>query len=316
MTAIALPCPAKFRRSAPLEPRAILGSAMSEGISIVLSGGGCKAFWAMGAYEVLHDLLPPVEHWSGVSAGASMALARVAERFDECFAIFLDAVERNARNVYPERLLRRERAFPHDDIYRAAVREVFDSGGFDRIRSGAPVHILLSYIKPGHPPLKTSFIAVRNFAQARRRKHLHGPDWVPEGIGEQVVCSREARDADQLLDWTLASSTIPPFTRIQRHAGRTYLDGGLIDNAPIRALPREARGEGRKVLCLISHPKPTPPKPVRTPEGAEVLYLAAQRELPVRIWDYTSPERILNIMAIGRRDGEALRPRLQAFVGR
>jgi predicted patatin/cPLA2 family phospholipase len=48
---------------------------------------------------------------------------------------------------------------------------------------------------------------------------------------------RARLDTEQLLDWTLASSTIPPFTRIQREAGRTYLDGGLVDNAPIRALP-------------------------------------------------------------------------------
>lgn len=288
----------------------------SEGISIVLSGGGCKAFWAMGAYEVLQDLLPPIDHWAGVSAGASMALARAAGRFDECFALFIDAVARNARNVYPERLLRRERAFPHDDIYRNAVMQVFRDGGFERLREGTPVHILLSFIKPGHPRLRTSLIAVRNFAQARARKHLHGASWMPEGIGERVVCSRDAESPEQLLDWTLASSTIPPFTRIQREGGRTYLDGGLIDNAPIRALPAEARAHDRKILCLISHPKPTPPGPVRNSEGAEVLYLAARAELPVRIWDYTSPPRIYNILDMGRRDGEALRPRLAAFVGR
>ena len=288
---------------------------MAERLSIVLSGGGCKAFWAMGAYEVLRDLLPEAEHWAGVSAGASMALAQVAGRFDESFAIFLDAIENNARNVYPARLLRRERIFPHDDIYRRAVSQVFHEGGFTRIRSGPPVHILLSYIKPGHPRLRTSLVAVRNFAEARRRKVLHGPERLPEGIGEQVVCSRDAANPEQLLDWLMASSTIPPFTRVQRHAGRTYLDGGLIDNAPIRALPPEARGEGRKVLCLISHPKPASPRPVRGQDGAEVLYLTAQRELPVRIWDYTSPERILEIVDMGRRDAEILRPRLQAFVG-
>ncbi len=268
----------------------------------------------MGAYEVLHDLLPAVEHWSGVSAGASMALAQVAERFEDSFRLFLDEIENNARNFYPARVLGRDRVFPHDAIYRNAVREVFRAGGFARIRSGPPVHILLSYIKPGHPRLTTSLVAIRNFAEARRRKALHGPDWMPDGIGEQVVCSRDAAEPDQLLDWAMASSTIPPFTRVQRHAGRTYLDGGLIDNAPIRALPRAARSEGSKVLCLISHPKPASPRPVRGKDGAEVLYLTAQRELPVRIWDYTSPERILEIMAIGRRDGEALRPRLQAFM--
>ncbi|MCA9697527.1 MAG: patatin-like phospholipase family protein [Myxococcales bacterium] len=289
---------------------------MAERLSIVVSGGGCKAFWSMGAYDVLRDLLPSVQHWSGVSAGASMALAQVADRFDVCFEHFLAAVENNARNVYPSRFLRGEqRAFPHDDIYRNSLRQVLQDGGFAQVRNGPPVHILLSYIKPGHPRLSTSWVAFRQFMEARQRKELHGPEWLPPGLGEQVVCSRDAMDAEHLLDWILASSTIPPFTRVQHRAGRTYLDGGLIDNAPIRALPIEARSEGAKVLCLISHPKPTPSGPVRGADGAEVLYLAARRDLPVRIWDYTSPARILEIMDIGRQDGEALRPRLQQFLG-
>ncbi|NVB37418.1 patatin-like phospholipase family protein [Pseudenhygromyxa sp. WMMC2535] len=287
---------------------------MSEALSIVLSGGGCKAFWAMGAYDVLGDVLPQVTHWAGVSAGAGMALARAADRFDECLELFLEAVEHNARNVYPQKILKRERAFPHDDIYRAAVRRVFHEGGFERLRAGAPVYILLSYIKAGYPQLPTSWSAVRKFAEARKRKDLHGPEAVPRGIGQQVVCSRDAIDTEQLLDWVMMSSTIPPFTRVQRRAGRTYLDGGLIDNAPIRALPAEARGEGRKVLCLISHAKPTPTGSVRAPSGAQVLYLAARRELPVRIWDYTSPERIREIIEIGREDGAAHRGRLEAFL--
>jgi predicted acylesterase/phospholipase RssA len=288
---------------------------MSGLFSVVLSGGGCKAFWANGALKELGDELPPIDHWAGVSAGAAFALTHVAGRFDQAFGRFLELVELNQRNFYPQRALRRERPFPHNDIYREAVRFLMRDGGFARIRTGAPVHILLSYVLAGYPFVSTTYNALRVFADRRRRGVLHGPRQLPEGIGTQVVCSREAMDVEQLLDWTLMSSTIPPITPIQRRGGRRYLDGGLIDNIPIRALPDEARREGAKILCLVSHHVRVPDKPIRLVEGAEVLYLAAREPLPVRVWDYTSPERVVAAIELGRRDAAALRERLLAFVG-
>ena len=110
------------------------------------------------------------------------------------------------------------------------------------------------------------------------------------------------------------SSTIPPITPIHTKAGRRYLDGGLIDNVPIRALPAEARAEGSKILCLISHRVPVPRAPVRIADGAEVLYLSALDELPVRVWDYTSPERVHAAIELGRRNATTLLDRVTRFI--
>lgn len=282
--------------------------------SVVLSGGGCKVFWANGALEVIGASLPPITAWAGVSAGAAFALCHVANRFDEAFERFLEHVAANRRNFYPQRALTRERPFPHNDIYRASVRHVLSGEGFIRVREGAPVYMLLSYVIAGQPFVKTTFNALQPFLDRRRRGVLHGPSELPPGIGTQIVCSREAMDVDQLLDWTLMSSTIPPITPIQRRNGRRYLDGGLIDNVPVRALPPEARSAGAKVLCLVSHHVRVPDRPVKLPSGVEVLYLAARAPLPVRVWDYTSPERVIAAKELGQRDAEALKDRVRAFV--
>ena len=287
---------------------------MSGPFSVVLSGGGCKAFWANGALDVLGEILPPIDSWAGVSAGAAFALTHVAGRFGVAFERFLESVEANQRNFYPSRALRRQRPFPHNDIYRDALRYMMRDGGFVRLREAAPVYILLSYVQPGYPFVPTSWNAVQAFVDRRRRNVLHGPNELPPGIGTQVVCSREAMDVAQLEDWTMMSSTIPPITPIQRRSGRVYLDGGLIDNIPIRALPEAARGEGAKVLCLVSHHIRVPERPVRVPSGAEVLYLAAREPLPVRVWDYTSPERVIAAMDLGRRDANAYRERVLEFT--
>ena len=52
------------------------------GLSVVLAGGGCKTFWGMGVLRSLEDMLPPVQHYAGTSAGAIMALVKVSERVD------------------------------------------------------------------------------------------------------------------------------------------------------------------------------------------------------------------------------------------
>lgn len=293
----------------------MLRAAMAEPISLVLSGGGCKTFWGMGAYEVLEDLLPPIERWSAVSAGVAMALARCTGLFAETMQVFLDEVDRNESNIYPRRVFsRHDRAFPHDGIYRGTIAAILERGGFERVRESVPVHMLISHIEPGYPLVRTSAVAVRNHMIARRRRDLHGPGHLAPGLGYRALSSHDAQSPAELIDWIVASSTIPPFTRIQREGGRTFLDGGLVDNTPIRALPKHARAEGRKIVCLISHYKPTPRIPMRTPEGAEILYLAAPEPLPIRIWDYTSPDKVQEIFERGKRDAEALRPVLAAFT--
>ena len=79
-------------------------------------------------------------------------------------------------------------------------------------------------------------------------------------------------------------------------------------------LPAEARGPGAKILCLISHHVPVPRAPVRAASGAELLYLSALDELPVRVWDYTSPERVHAAIDLGRRNAETLRDAVTRFL--
>ena len=289
-------------------------AAMSERFSVVLSGGGCKVFWANGALRSLAPVLPPIDHWAGSSAGAAFALAHVAERFDVAFENFLGRVAQNQRNFYAHRALLKRRPFPHNEIYRDSVRYLLANGGFAKVQEGSPVHILLSYVNPQEKFAPTTWNALKVFADRRRRGVLHGPDELPPGIGTEVRCSRDANDVEQLLDWTLMSSTIPPITPVQRRAGKRYLDGGLIDNVPVRALPEPARSEGSRVLCLVSHHVRVPARPVRLRSGVEALYLAATEPLPVRVWDYTSPERVRAALALGERDGEAMRDAVADFA--
>lgn len=284
----------------------------SETLSVVLAGGGCKTFWGMGVLRGLGEQLPPVSHWAGASAGAAMCLVRTSGREDECYDYFLDITGSNARNFYPRHLLRGQPLFPHDALIRKIIRFTLADGGFNRIRSGPPVHILMSYLAPGRPLWRTTLPAVWNFERRSRLGHVHGPSKPFPGIHSRVVRSTDAMDPGQLLDWVRMSGTVPPVTPLLHRGGRRYLDGALVDNVPVRALPKQAlRG---RILVMLSSPYSVARRWLRLPEGGRILYLAPTDELPVHPWDYTSPEAIAATYELGQREARVLWPRVEQLL--
>lgn len=280
--------------------------------SIVLAGGGLKTFWGMGVLRTVEDLLPPITHWAGTSAGAVMALVRVSERIEESYRFTLDITAANRRNVYLRPLLAGASPFPHDAITRKILRFILADGGFARIRHGPPVHILMSYLEPGRPVLRTGLKALRDFELRSRIGRYHGPSRPSAGLGARVVRSVDAMDPDQLIEWILMASSTPPVIPMIHRGGRRYLDGALIDNVPVRALPESAR-RGR-ILALLSGPYRVARRWLRLPEGGRILYLAPAAPLPVQTWDFASPEAIRATYELGQREGRVLRDRVAALL--
>ena len=287
-------------------------TAPRSGLSVVLAGGGCKTFWGMGVLRSLEDMLPPIEHFAGTSAGAIMALVKVSERVDESYDCFLEITRQNRRNVDLRQALRGGPLFPHAALSRKILRFILADGGFARIRHGSPVHILMSYVSAGRPMLRTCIPALRKFELRSRAGRVHGPRDPMPGLGARVVRSVDAMDPEQLIEWVLMAAATPPVTPMLQRGGRRYLDGALIDNAPVRALP-EAALRGR-ILVLLSSPFKVARRPLRLPEGGQILYLAPGDELPVKTWDYTSPEGIAATYRLGQREGEVLRSRVTELL--
>ncbi|MFV8753798.1 patatin-like phospholipase family protein [Nannocystaceae bacterium ST9] len=278
------------------------------GLAVVLAGGGGKTLWGMGVLDSIRDLLPPVEHWAGVSAGAAMGLIQVSERIAVSLDYVVAAARANPRNFYPGRALRGGPVFPHERLFRDSLGFVLAEGGFERVIAGAPVHILLSYVVAGRSGLRAGLEAFGAFTRRDRIGRLHGPSSPPPGMGVQVVRSTDASGPEQLIDWVLMSANTPVISRTVRIGGRRYIDGALVDNVPVRALPDHAKS-GR-VLVLLSSPKKVARRPLRTAEGGTILYLAPTEDTPARTWDYASGDALQATIDAGRRDGEILRKRV------
>jgi NTE family protein len=276
-------------------------------VSIVLAGGGCRTAWSVGVVEELRDVLPEPREWAGVSAGACMAVALAARATEPMMARFLALAAENRRNVYPERI-GRGGVFPHEPIYRATVACGLDDAGITRLYGAGPVRILLAATIPGARLMPSLWGALRDYQARKRAGVLHGPDDAPPGFALEVVTAQQLGSREAIVDAVLASSATPLVTRLPRFGGRTYVDGGFIENVPVRALSNDAR-YGR-VLVLLTRPA----HPETLPETADRLYLAPETDVPIAKWDYTSPDKIQATFDAGRAVGRRVRERVLRWL--
>jgi predicted acylesterase/phospholipase RssA len=276
-------------------------------VAVVLAGGGCRTAWSVGLLDELRAELPEPCEWAGVSAGACMAVGLAARSTEPMMARFLALASVNHRNVYPERL-GRGGVFPHEAIYRATVASGLDVAGMARLQAAGPVRILLAYTEAGASFLPSFWRAVRDYRVRKRAGVLHGPDAAPPGFGLEVVTAQALGSPAAIADAVLASSATPLVTRLPRSGGRTYVDGGFVENVPLRALSAEARA-GR-VLVLLTRPAP----PSALPSTGDRLYLAPEDEVPIAKWDYTSPDKLAATYQAGRHHARRWRARILGWL--
>ena len=277
-------------------------------LSIVFSGGGCRAFWSLGVYRAIADKLPPLKELAGVSAGSAMSLGVASGTVDHMIEVFKDRTGKNARNIYPERWLIGKRAFPHEDMYRGTILDCVVGDAWDTMLSGPPVRILQAYVAAGRPVWRTTWRAVSQYRQRRKAGEVHGPLTPYDGIVEEVDSSHNATVPGDLADYVLKSSTSPPVTSIPREDGKMYLDGSLVDAVPLRALTPEAQAGRVMILLTRCYPEG------KLPQKENHLYLMPSVPPPIHKWDYTSPAAIQLALDAGERDATAQLARIEAFL--
>ncbi|HEY8514774.1 MAG TPA: patatin-like phospholipase family protein [Candidatus Binatia bacterium] len=272
-------------------------------LAIVLAGGGCRTAWSVGFLEEVRAELPEPVEWAGVSAGACMAVGLAARSVPSMMDCFLRLAAANRRNFYPERI-GRGRVFPHEPIYRQTVASGLADCGLERLREAGPVRILLAYVEPHARFLPSLWGALRGYRERKRGGILHGPEAPPPGLGVEVVTAQQLGGAAAIEDAVIASSATPFVTRLPRDGGRTYVDGGFVENVPVRALSEKARAG--KVLVLLTRPAAAD----SLPSSAQRFYVAPETDVPIAKWDYASPARLEATYEMGRRDGRRLRERV------
>lgn len=188
-----------------------------ENYGLVLAGGGCKGVYQIGVWRALREMGVSITAVVGTSVGAMNGALVALDRYDEAVTLWLDmSIEKGF--ALPEPLRVPDNLF-HVKNADIVVKELFRSRGLDMSPLRRRFEELVTEDALRASPVEYGLVT---FEVTRRQgRHLYR-DQIPKG---------------QLIDYIMASSAYPG---IQRPAigGKTFLDGGLIDNLPVKMLLR------------------------------------------------------------------------------
>jgi predicted acylesterase/phospholipase RssA len=269
----------------------------------IFAGGGSRCFWQLGFWEGAKesgvDLQRSIEFVGSTSAGGAMATAAVIDRARDALTLFQELTAQNPKNIHWWNLhpLRRGSLFPHAGMYRRALSEFVGQDDFAMIKRSS-VHFLMSdYPRWLRGALgATAALAIYALENTFRGDPLH-PRW-PATVGFRPVVGR-AEDCHSLEDYinmVLASSCIPPVLPEGRFGDRNVLDGGLIENIPVRL----AKKQPGQTLVLASrryeHELPT---------SDRITWVQPSEPIRIDKLDYANPEGLEETFELGLRDGRA-----------
>ncbi|WP_246052309.1 patatin-like phospholipase family protein [Leptospira idonii] len=287
-------------------------------VSLAIAGGGCKAFYGLGIGKALRNWGVRFNEVSGVSAGAAMALCILSETEDETVEYFEEITKRNSSNFHFSNLLRGERTFPHEDMYRRGIRFGMR---FDRIlASGVKVIIHTVRAYPKENSLKNKFRLARLISETGRAFLLDDRDrseGIPANRISEIVKKWNMEDVDftekdfsnqeVIEQFILNSSSIPPIVDFQSVNNEYYLDGGLTNNLVIEKFAPNA-----KIIAIHYEPATIVGK---DPDLLRKTYIMRpSKRLPITSFDYTNPQGVREAYELGIADAESQKTQILEYL--
>ena len=267
----------------------------------IFAGGGSRCFWQLGFWEGAKesglDLQASVQFIGSTSAGCAMATAAVLDRSQDALSLFQDFTAKNPRNIHWWNLhpSRHGKLFPHAAMYRQALREFVGHDDLQTIKKSS-VHFLMS----GYPERLRGAIgsamalSIYAMEKALRKDPLH-PKW-PARFGFTPLVGRAAdcHTLEDYIDMVLAASRVPPVLPEGRFGDRKVLDGGLIENIPVRL----AANEPGRTLVLASRRYEH-----ELPSTRRITWVQPTQPIKIDKFDYANPDGLQETFELGVRDG-------------
>jgi len=267
----------------------------------IFAGGGSRCFWQLGFWEGAKEaglgLQSSVKFAGSTSAGCAMATAAVLDRSHYALTLFKDFTAQNPRNIHWNNIspFKQGTLLPHARMYREALKELIGPDDLERLKKTS-VHFLMS----GYPKWlggtigATTALCIYGLEKTLRKDPIH-PRW-PARAGFKPLIGR-ATDCHTLQDYismVLAASCIPPILPEGRFGGRKVLDGGLIENIPVRLADKEP-GE---TLVLLSRKYEC-----ELPSTKRVTWVQPSEQIKIDKFDYANPDGLQETFELGIADG-------------
>lgn len=264
-------------------------------IYLVLQGGGIRCAWQAGFVAALEGEGPIRPNAiSAVSASSAVACAFVSRKLEFAVNCFRAAIDGNKKNFYLTRVFRGERVFPHAEIYRSALLQVFDKAALQKLHAGPDIQVLVTRTSsklPRYLGLAMGLSLSASKAFETRKTYLRLA--AQFGFSGEFITVKKCATSAELADLILASSCTPPVTPWYSLYGRPVLDGGLCETVPLSGLP----GKQGKTLVLLTSRSAT------ISRSPGIVYAEPSQDLRIASWDYTDATIIDYLYALGKKDG-------------
>ena len=222
----------------------------------MLDGGGARGAYQIGAWKALHEAGVQIRGIAGTSVGALNGALICMGDVDEAEHIWKEMTFSKVMDVdddWMERLFQKE--VPMRELLKELMLRLRD-GGIDVTPLKDLIHNVLDEDRIRSAGIDFSLLT---FSLSDMKELDLTLDEIPEGL---------------LADFLLASACLLGFKNEPLH-GKTYLDGGVINNVPLNSLVK--RGYRDIITVRIYGPGREPR--VRLDEGTQVYEIAPRVHL-------------------------------------
>ena len=229
---------------------------LSKEYGLVLDGGGARGAYQIGAWKALHEAGVRIRGIAGTSVGALNGALICMGDVDEAEHIWKEMTFSKVMDVdddWMERLFQKE--VPMRELLKELMLRLRD-GGIDVTPLKDLIHNILDEDRIRSAGIDFSLLT---FSLSDMNELDLTLDEIPEGL---------------LADFLLASACLLGFKNEPLH-GKTYLDGGVINNVPLNSLVK--RGYRDIITVRIYGPGREPR--VRLDQGTQVYEIAPRVHL-------------------------------------
>lgn len=186
-----------------------------ESYGLVLAGGGAKGIYQIGAWKALRELDIPLQRVVGTSVGAMNGALVVLDEFDGAVDLWTNmSIEKGFQLPEPLRVPDNLFSLRNADIL---AKELWRHHGLDITPLRRALEALVDERRIRLSPRDYGLVTLET--SGRQGRYLY-KDQIPVG---------------RMMDYIMASAAYPGLKRPEID-GKKFLDGGLVDNVPVRML--------------------------------------------------------------------------------
>ena len=224
---------------------------------LVLEGGGAKGAYQIGAWKALREAGVKLKGIAGTSVGALNGALICMGDYENARKVWENITYSRIMSVDDEKMeyLFRQKKLDMDMVKDAL--EFMKEGGIDVAPLRALIHDCIDEQKIMHSPIDLYILT------------FDVDEW------KELDINIKKSDPSLIQDFLLASAYIFPLFKNEKLHGKTYVDGGAIDNVPLGSLV----SRGYQDIIMIRIFGIGREKKVKIPEGTTVYTVAPRISL-------------------------------------